>query len=216
MEKRREMYMALLGLDIGTTGTKATIFDEDGNILSHAYGEYDIHSDGEGLYEIDPLLVWNTAKNIISQANKQAGNPGIEALCTSSLGEAFVMLDHSGKELAKSPIYMDKRGEVECSDLVRALGAEEIMSITGHPPHSMYSICKLMWLYRNNPRLYKKVNKILFYGDYVLHKLGGRYIADYSLAARSMCFDIKNKQWSEKIIEHAGLDLDIFPETKAT
>ena len=208
--------MALMGLDIGTTGTKATIFDEDGNILSHAYGEYDIYSDGQGLYEIDPLLVWNTAKNIISQANKLAGNPRIEALCTSSFGEAFVMLDQSGKELARSPIYMDKRGEAECADLVSALGAEEIMSITGHPPHSMYSICKLMWLYRNNPQLYKKASKILFYGDYVLHKLGGQYIADYSLAARSMCFDIKNKQWSEKIIEHAGLDLGIFPESKAT
>lgn len=208
--------MALLGLDIGTTGTKATIFDVDGNILAHAYGEYDVYSEGEGLYEIDPLLVWNTAKNIISQANKQAGNIKIEALSTSSFGEAFVMLDQSGKELAKSPIYMDKRGEAECADLVGALGAEEIMSITGHPPHSMYSICKLMWLHQNKPQLYKKARKILFYGDYILHKLGGQYIADYSLAARSMCFDIMNKQWSAKIIEHAGLDLDIFPETTAT
>lgn len=208
--------MALLGLDIGTTGTKATIFDEDGSILSYAYGEYDIKSNRDGHYEIEPLVVWNTAKSIISKANEKAGNVNIKALSTSSFGEAFVMLDKAGKELANSPIYMDKRGESECADLVRTLGAEEIMGITGHPPHPMYSICKLMWQHENNPQLYKKTNKILFYGDYILHKLGGQYVSDYSLAARTMCFDIKNKQWSKKIMEHAGLDIDIFPETKVT
>jgi xylulokinase len=208
--------MALLGLDIGTTGTKATIFNEDGSILSYAYGEYDIYSNREGHYEIDPLVVWNTAKNVISKANKKAGHVHIDALSTSSLGEAFVMLDQSGNELGNSPIYMDKRGESECADLVRALGAGEIMGITGHPPHSMYSVCKLMWQQRNNPQLYRKISKILFYGDYILHKLGGQYVSDYSLAARTMCFDIKNKKWSERIIEQAGLDMDIFPETKVT
>lgn len=208
--------MALMGLDIGTTGAKATIFDEQGNVLSYAYEEYDIVSSADGHYEINPLIVWDTVKAIIRRAYAKVGSVNIQALCTSSLGEAFVMLDKDGKELANSPIYMDKRGEKECIDLVDKFGAEELMNITGHPPHPMYSVYKLMWQKRNNPQLYAKTHKILFYSDYILHKLGGQYISDYSLAARTMCFDVTEKQWSERIIECAGLDREAFPETKVS
>ena len=135
-------------------------------------------------------------QEIISRAYAKAGNVTIKALCVSSLGEAFVMLDKDGKELGNSPIYMDKRGEKECEDLIEKLGPEEIMNITGHPPHSMYSVCKLMWQQRNMPRVYARIHKILFYGDYILHKLGGQYVSDYSLA-RTMCFNITEKQWPQ-------------------
>ncbi|NLJ40907.1 MAG: xylulose kinase [Clostridiales bacterium] len=208
--------MALIGLDIGTTGAKATIFDEQGRILSYEYGEYDVTTNEHGHFELDPRVVWRTVKGIIKKANKKAGNINIKALCTSSFGEAYVMLDKAGAELGNTPIYMDKRGEKECEDLVGIVGAMEIMNITGHPPHPMYSISKLMWQHKNNPAIIERTAKILFYGDYILHKLGGQYIADYSLAARTMCFDIGSKEWSKNIIEAAGLDPRIFPETKAT
>ena len=207
--------MALMGLDIGTTGTKATIFDEQGQTLSYAYGEYDIIKAGDR-YEINPITVWETVKRVMGKAYREAGCVKVEALSPSSLGEAFVLLGNDGQELANSPIYMDKRGEEECFELVSRLGEDTIMQITGHPPHSMYSVCKLMWMRKHEPELLDRTYKILFYGDYVLHKLGGQYLADYSLAARTMCFDIRKKQWSERIIEAAGLDPRIFPDTNIT
>lgn len=205
-----------MGIDIGTTGAKATLFDGDGNILSYAYGEYNIISECEGHFEISPTKVWETVKGIIQTAVCKAGSADVEAICTSSLGEVFVMMDRDGKELANTPIYMDQRGEKECEELNGILGAENIMRITGHPPHSMYSICKLMWYAQHQPALLARTYRILFYGDYILHKLGGQYIADYSLAARTMCFDITARQWSRKIIEAAGIDFEIFPETRVT
>lgn len=208
--------MALLGIDIGTTGAKATIFNSEGKILSYAYGEYDIISECEGHFEISPTRVWETVKGIIQTAARTSGGTDVEAICTSSLGEVFVMMDRDGKELANTPIYMDQRGESECEVLTRTLGAENIMHITGHPPHSMYSICKLMWYAQHRPALLADTYRILFYGDYILHKLGGQYIADYSLAARTMCFDITARQWSRQIIEAAGIDIGIFPETRVT
>ncbi len=208
--------MALLGIDIGTTGAKATIFDSEGRIVSYAYGEYDIISEGEGQFEISPTRVWETVRGIIKTAAHAAGGADIEAICTSSLGEVFVMLDREGRELANSPTYMDQRGESECEALTRALGAENIMRVTGHPPHSMYSVCKLMWYAKHRPELMARTYRILFYGDYILHKLGGQYISDYSLAARTMCFDVTSHQWSRQIIEAAGVDIGIFPETRVT
>lgn len=208
--------MALLGLDIGTTGTKATIFDNEGNVLSYAYGEYDILSVREGYYEINPITVWETVKDVIRRSHKEAGRVEIKAISTSSLGEAFVMLGKTGKELSNSAIYMDKRGEDECKALINSIGDVQLMKITGHPPQSMYSVCKLMWYKKHSPELLSKTYKILFFGDYILYKLGGQYVTDYSLAARSMCFDIQNKQWSKRILENADLNIDMFPETKVT
>jgi len=208
--------LALLGIDIGTTGAKATIFDHAGNILSYAYGEYDVISECEGHYEICPTAVWETVKGIIQNAVRSSCGGDVEAICTSSLGEVFVMIGRDGKELANSPIYMDQRGEMECEELTARLGAENIMHVTGHPPHSMYSICKLMWYAKHRPELMAATNRILFYGDYILHKLGGQYVADYSLAARTMCFDITARQWAGPIIEAAGVDIGIFPETRPT
>jgi xylulokinase len=205
-----------MGVDIGTTGAKATIFDSEGNILSYAYGEYDIISKCEGHFEINPTKVWETVKSIISKAIRNSHGEDVQAICASSLGEVFVMLNSSGKELANTPIYMDHRGEAECKALICKLGAENIMRVTGHPPHPMYSICKLMWYAKYQPELMADTSRILFFGDYILHKLGGQYVADYSLAARTMCFDITSRKWSPQIIGAAGIDIKLFPETRMT
>ena len=201
--------MSLLGLDIGTTGAKATLFSDEGIILSYAYQEYAVENPRPGWFELSPLTVWEAVRNVIRRAC--GGNGTLKAICVSSLGEAFVCLDEKGGELGGSAIYMDQRGKDECAELAEKLGAS-IMKSTGHPPQPMYSICKLMWLRRYAPQIYKKTKYIHFFGDYILHKLGGGHVTDYSLAARSMAFDVVNKKWDEAILDAAGLDAAILPE----
>ncbi len=206
--------MALLGLDIGTTGAKATAFDIEGHVISYAYQEYNLDFT-DNRCEFTPEAIFEAVKSVIKRAVSQAAPVHIEAICASSIGEAFILLDKDGCELVNSPIYLDARGGEECALLAEHFGADRIMGITGHPPAAMYSICKLMWFARHEPKLLEKVKYLLFFGNYVMYKLGGRPVTDYSLAARSMCFDIHSKQWSGEIISYAGLDTGIFPETAA-
>ena len=80
--------MALIGLDIGTTGTKAVVFTEEGKIVASAYREYDIVSPQPGWYELEPLRIWEAAQEVLREAAPKAGH--VSAICTSSLGESCV------------------------------------------------------------------------------------------------------------------------------
>ncbi len=206
--------MTVMGLDIGTTGVKATIFNEDGAICSYAYRQNVLEHPCPQYSEVDLRQLWENVKQVIQEAHAKNGHKPLKALCTSSFGEAFVALDSHGGVLMNSAIYMDPRGESQ-SDFLRGLiGDTKFMGITGHTPHAMYSLSKLLWYKEHEPNLFASISNLLFFGDYILYKLGGEFITDYSLAARSMCFDIQNKVWSSEILDAVGVPGNLFPQAK--
>ena len=139
----------------------------------------------------------------------------MKAICTSSLGEVFVSLDKDGRELGRSIMYTDKRGEKECAEIVERFGVMPIMRITGTPPHPMYTLGKLLWMQRHDRETFDKIHTIHYYGDYILYKLGGVHAMDYSLASRSMAFDVVNKRWDETLLGAAGVSPSIYPQPQA-
>ena len=104
-------------------------------------------------------------------------------------------------------LYTDPRGAEECRLLCEALGEEHISALTGTRPHPMYSISKIMWLKNNLPDAFKRAKRILLGEDYIVYLLTGRAQIDYSLAARTGAFDIRNKCWCEEIFKAAGVDI---------
>ncbi|MCE5187631.1 MAG: carbohydrate kinase [Eubacteriales bacterium] len=205
--------MAILGLDIGTTGCKATLFSEKGLVIGYAYQEYPIESPQKGWFELNPATVWQAVRAVIRKSRTENGAE-ITCVCTSSLGEAFVNLDENGAELCGSILYLDERGQQECNEITNTLGAANIMQSTGHAPSGMYSLSKLLWLKHHQPETYRNTRWLHFFGDYILYKLTGEHVTDYSLAARSMCFDIAKKQWDSKILGAFELDEAIFPAVR--
>lgn len=204
--------MALLGLDIGTSGCKASIIDYEGNVRGQAYVEYILSTPKPGWEELNPELVWNSTQKVILKALEEYKLEGIKAISVSSFGEATVPIDRDGKALHNSLIYIDVRGKEEAEYLKYRLGDEKILGITGASVHSMYSICKIMWLKNHMPEVYTKTWKFLLFADFILFKLGAKPHTDYSLAARTMAFDIVNKRWSAEILEAAGVEEDKFGE----
>lgn len=204
--------MSLLGLDIGTSGCKATIVDFEGNVKGQAYCEYSLFTPKPGWEELDPVLVWKSVKKVIANSLKQYRDDGIKAISVSSFGEAVVPVDRAGNVLYNSIIYIDIRGREEAGYLKYRLGHEKILGITGASVHPMYSINKIMWLKNNKPEIYKKTWKFLLFADFILFKLGAKPHTDYSLAARTMAFDVIKKQWSREILDCAGVEEDKFGE----
>jgi xylulokinase len=204
--------MSLLGIDIGTSGCKATIIDFEGNIRGQSYREYSLISPNPGWEEIDPELVWSLVKRVIANSIDEYKGTPVKAISVSSFGEAAVPIDRNGNVLYNSMIYIDERGREEAGYLEYRLGREKILGITGISVHPMYTINKIMWLKKNKPDVYKNTWKFLLFADFILFKLGAKPHTDYSLAARTMAFDIINKKWSAEILECAGLDEDKFGE----
>lgn len=204
--------MSLLGLDIGTSGCKATIIDVDGVVQSEAYQEYSLVSPQAGWQEIDPNEVWQAVRQVLFHALAgYRGNP-VQAIGVSSFGEAAVSIGHDGQVLCNSMIYIDSRGQDEAEYLRSKLGDDKVLAITGTYVQPMYSICKILWLKRHRPEIYHKTWKYLLFADFILFRLGGRPATDYSLATRTMAFDIVKKQWSDEILDCAGIDRDKFAE----
>lgn len=207
--------MALLGIDVGTTGIKATITDNDGEYISSAYREYPTHSPRSGWFELDPDEVWEKAKIVIKNTARKCGEK-IISVSSSSLGESFVMLDKKGKVLSNSMLYTDTRGSSETSELIEKLTSQRIMEKTGLKPALVFSLPKLMWIKKNRPELYDKIDKIIPFGGFILYKLGGPIATDITLGLRTMALNTNSKKWDEEIIEASGIDADIFPEIHET
>ena len=205
--------MKIAGLDIGTTGCKLTVFDEQGQDLGKAYRDYPVRRQVSG-HEIDISVVMDSVYAVIGEMVTQY--PDIGGIGITSFGETFVMTDAQGTPLHTAMLYTDPRGAEECAQLVETLGADRIARISGLAPHEMYSVCKIMWLKKHQPEVYQQARHIFLIGDYVAWHLTGVAQIDYSLATRSMAFDIGKLTWSEEILDAAGIDIFLLSKPVPT
>ena len=196
--------MKIAGLDIGTTGCKLTVFDETGQQLGKAYRDYPVRRQVSG-HEIDLSTMMESVYAVIRELAEKY--PDIAGIGVTSFGETFVMTDEAGKPLHTAMLYTDPRGAEECAELIEKLGEGRIAAITGLRPHQMYSISKIMWLKNHKPELYAAAKRIHLIEDFVVWHLTHQAQIDYSLATRTMAFDIGTLTWSREVFEAAGIDM---------
>ncbi len=205
------MYIG--GLDIGTTGCKLTVFDEKGTQLKTSYCDYP-RQKKTGMDEVDASAILDGVYSVITDIAKEY--PNISGIGVTSFGETFVAVDANGKPLRNSMLYTDPRGAEQCKVLCDKLTAEHIADIAGVEPHEMYSLPKVMWLKENEPEIYSSADHIFLMEDFVVFHLTGEKKIDYSLATRTMGFDIRKLQWSKEIFDAAGVDVNLFSEVVPT
>lgn len=198
--------MIIGGIDVGTTGCKLALYSENAGLLKTYYSEYDaVHKNG--LHEIDFNNVRQGVLNLLKTA---VAEYRIDTIGVTSFGETFAMLDENGICLAPSMLYTDPRGSEECEKLCELLGENRLTLITGVKPDAMYSIAKIMWQKKHNPKAFSDCRRILLGEDYIIYCLTGIAQIDYSLAARTAAFDIEKKKWSEDIFAAAEIDISLM------
>lgn len=195
--------MLLAGLDIGTTGCKLSAFRPNGTLVGSVYREYPVQR-SHSAHEVDAAAIWAAVQELIAESERRF--PGIAGIGITSFGESFVLLDENDVPLLPVMLYTDPRGEEQAARLRAQLGKETLIEITGLSPHSMYSLPKLMWVKENLPEVYAKTKRIFLMEDYIIYLLTGTVQIDYSLATRTMAFDIRNLCWSEEVFSVAGID----------
>ncbi len=206
------MYYA--GLDIGTTVVKAVVFDIRGKQIVEAHREYDLTYPRPGWRELDSDLVWAKTKEVLQQVGSWEGSSDIEALSVSVQGEAVTPVSRDGRALANSVVTFDNRTVPQARWWASEMGRETIFAITGQPLHPMTTLNKIMWFRDNQPELFERAWKFLCYEDLFFYRLGLEPTIDYSLASRTMAFDVVKRRWSETMLEAAGLDPDLLAEAQ--
>jgi len=198
--------MSLLGIDVGTSGVKAAVFSAGGEMIASAYQEYDVSRPQPGQAELDAAAVWAQVKAVIRQAAAQARRDPVQALAVSSLGEAVVPVTRDRRILGASMLNFDPRGEEFLGVLRQAWSDERLYRVNGNPWGNQYGLTKLMWIHKYQPELYERADWFLHWGGFVGFMLGGEAAVDYSLANRSLLFDLEREDWSRELLKVSRLD----------
>lgn len=205
--------MSLLGIDVGTTGCKVAVFSEDGLLLSAAYEEYGIHGSRPERAELDAVEVWRKVKHCIRKVSAECDSDPVTALSVSSLGEAMVPVSKGRKILGPSVLNFDSRGEEYLEHLRTTLGRRQLYDITGNILGNHFSLTKLRWIKDHEPDRFRRTFKFLLWGSFVGFMLGAEPAIDYSLANRTLLFDIRRKTWSEELLNLAEIERSKLPNT---
>ncbi len=199
--------MKIAGLDVGTTGCKLTVFDTSGAYLDKAYRDYPVMR-GVSESEIHAEAILKGVFAVIEEM--AAKYPDIAGIGVTSFGETFVMTDEKGNPLHPAMLYTDTRGHEETAELLAKKDGKEIAAITGAKPHETYSLPKIMWMKKHKPEIYHQAKHAFLIEDFVVFHLTGNAQIDYSLAARTMAFDIRALNWSEEIFRLADVDVNLM------
>ena len=198
--------MKLLGLDVGTTGCKALLFDEDGTLLAKAACEYAVDMPQPHWAEQDSEAVWLLAQQTIRQAIASAGVDEVAALALSVHGEAVTPVDAQGRALRPTILGMDTRTDPQNAWLRQQIGGERLFHLTGMPVHTINTLPKLLWIKQHEPEIWRGAAQFLLVEDFLIAKLSGKAAISQCLASRTQLLDLWQGEWSAEILSALELE----------
>lgn len=201
-----------IGIDVGTSGTKTILIDEEGRILATASREYPLHQPQGGWAEQNPEDWWQAARETLRDVMETVDPSVIRGIGLTGQMHGLVLLDEAGAVLRPSIIWCDQRTGQEVGDIRRKMGDERIAAITGNPAVSGFTLAKILWVRKNEPALFAKVRHILLPKDYIRYRLTGAFVTDVSDACGMQLIDIRSRDWSPEVLEVFGLDRDMLPD----
>jgi xylulokinase len=201
--------MALLGIDLGTSGVKAVLLDETGRLLASGTQEYPIDSPRPGWAQQDPADWWRATRAAVGQALAKAGR--VEAIGLSGQMHGTVLLDRSHRPLAPAIIWADQRSRDEAREMLGQVGQQRMAQVAGTAPATGFLGPTLLWLQRHRPRLVNRAVTVLLPKDFLRLRLTGEVASEATDASATALFDIRYRRWSAEIVDLLGLRGDLLP-----
>ena len=206
--------MFIAALDLGTTGCRTFIFDLAGTIIASDYKEWESYYPSPSFVEQDANIWWEYLKMTIEGAIKKSGidKTEIVSLSIANQRETIVPVDRQGNPLHNAIVWQDRRTTEQVELIKKLIGVDKIYSITGLTIDPYFSAPKILWFKDKKPNIYQKTHKFLLVSDYIIYKLTGKYVSDFSNLSRTMLFDITKLKYSDEIASELEIDLDKMPE----
>ena len=202
----------VIGIDIGTSGTKTVLFDEKGKVIASKTIEYPMYQPQNGYADQDPADWYNAAVNTIRsviKADKVSAND-IVGIGFSGQMHGLVMLDENNEVIRKSIIWCDQRTADEVEKMNQKIGRERLIAITANPALTGWTAAKILWVKNHEPENYARCRHILLPKDYIRFMLTGEYATEVSDASGMQLLDVPNRCWSEEICDKLGIDMSML------
>src|SRR5438046_1666591 len=204
----------VLGIDVGTGGTRAIVIDERGRVVSSATEEHQPFTSPQiGWAEQHPEDWWRAASIAVRKAIASANLSAEEIACVGFSGQMHgaVMLDEQGSVVRPALIWCDVRTEKQCHDLTAKIGQERLIQLTCNPALANFTLTKLLWIRENEPANWKRVRSVMLPKDYVRFRLTGERATDMADASGTLLLDVAHRRWSQEMLQAAEIDERLLP-----
>jgi gluconokinase len=204
----------VIGVDIGTTNTKAVAFAVDGTVLGSAGAGYPVFTDAEGRHELDPDLLieamMSVMKGMKDESDSRGGEP--EGISFSCAFHSLLAVDGQGKPMTRAMTWADLRPSAAAKALRGSEAGRRIYQHTGTPIHAMSPLCKLLWLKESQPEIFEQAARFIGIKEYIWWRLTGKYQVDHGIASATGLFDIRRKEWYPESLALVGIDASRLSE----
>ena len=202
----------VIGVDLGTSGTKTVLFDEKGNVIASMTIEYPMYQPQNGYAEQDPADWYNAAVNTIKGVIAKSGvsAESIVGVGLSGQMHGLVMLDENNEVIRKSIIWCDQRTADEVEEMNEKIGREKLIEITANPALTGWTAAKILWVKNKEPENYARCRHILLPKDYIRFMLTGEYATEVSDASGMQLLDVPHRCWSNEVCDKLGIDMSML------
>jgi xylulokinase len=204
----------LLGIDVGTGGTRALILDERGHVISSATEDHRAFVSPQiGWAEQDPCDWWRACGVAVRDALAQAKLRGDQISCVGLSGQMHgaVLLDEHGRVVRPAMIWCDVRTEKQCQELTDQIGADKLIQLTCNPALTNFTLTKCLWVRENEPENWRRVRSVMLPKDYVRFRLTGERATDVADASGTLLLDVANRRWSKEMLKLVQMDESLLP-----
>jgi xylulokinase len=204
----------ILGIDVGTGGSRAIVVGDDGALLAASTLDHEpFASPGPAWAEQQPADWWRASRDAVRAAIAASGVPPASIGCVGLSGQMHgaVLLDGSGAVVRPALIWCDQRTAQECDWLNRTIGADRLLALTCNPALPNFTLTKLLWVRAHEPRLWDRVRHVLLPKDYVRYCLSGEFAIDVADASGTLMLDVAGRRWSAPVLDAAGIDAHLLP-----
>nr|MDD6336529.1 xylulokinase [bacterium] len=203
--------MYLMGIDIGTSGTKCALFDEKGKKIASHTGEYPLYQPQNGYAEQQPEDWWRATvdgiRAVLQKSGIDAGQ--IAGIGLSGQMHGLVMLDGDGRVLRPAILWCDGRTQQECAELTQEIGAGQMIAITANPALPGFTAGKIRWVQKHEPDVFARCKTILLPKDYIRYRLTGTFATEVSDASGMQLMNIEKRRWAPEMLRvlhiHEGM-----------
>ncbi len=208
------MTTYLLGIDVGTTGSKALLVDADGVVKASTTTEYPMFTPQPLWAEQNPTDWWDATVTSIRRVLAEGGVQPNRVAGVGLTGQmhGLVLLDGSGEVLRPCIMWNDQRTAAQCAAITQKVGAENVLRLTGNLVLPGFTAPKIAWVREHEPEVYARVAKVLLPKDYARYRLTGSFFGEVSDASGTLLFDVGQRQWSEEMLEALEIPRQWLPE----
>lgn len=212
------MDEVMVGVDIGTTSTKALLIDKTGNVFGRESVEYPLYTPAANVAEQDPDVILQAVVDAIAGAvgASQVDPASIRFVSFSAAMHSLLAVDEDGRPLTRSITWADNRSAEAARWIREEGGGHGIYLRTGTPIHAMSPLSKLVWMKEALPEVWRRAHRFLSVKEYVFYRLFGQYVVDHSIASATGLFHLQDGEWDEDALAVAGVKREQLSELVPT